>query len=698
MQVCRTRINMSSSWRFLLAALLWAGDGVAADDSLRQPFPDHGACDFFEPLNDLRLHTKADDYKSMVRQSQLQQWVVDRLPKSRLPRIPVTPRRIAPGSSDSSCSGIDDCIKSVADAAGIPFAALASDEEFLRRARLDLTGRIPTVDEVLAFLSDGSADKRAKLVDRLLKTPEWADRWTMFFGDMLQNTVKTMMFHRYSQGRDALHLYLLESMQQNKPYDQMVRELLAAEGPTDGRDHPDSYADFAVYKKLYRDYERNPVRASPVSYVAGGFTRGGPREDTYDALASMTSRHFLGISAMECVLCHDGAGHLDSLSVWGTRALRLQGWNLASYFARMSGPRKLKSKFLPLKKNGKNRYGVQYYIVRDLPEGTQGEDEETGYYRAQSQGGNRPDRTHHEQYVAASYPFDSLEAVSSDLRLREQLGFHITSDPQFARAAVNYVWAEFFSRGIVEPADEFDPDRLTASDALPSGWDVQPSHPALLEWLAQGFVDSGFDLKWLMREIVNSETYQLSSRYDGVYSPSYDRFFVRHSIAPLTAEQIVDAIAVASGVPAEYQISSFLPTPTVSYAMQFPDVRNMPKIRSDNTRDSSVVQLLDAFNRGNRDDVDRSRSVSPLQAMHLMNNPWVLERISFDHPRGTLFAALSLPDHALVSQLYLSVLSRMPTETERLVATDALQGGDRGSKASELMWVLFNKTDFYFNY
>lgn len=686
---CRLRILAT-----LFVSAFWAGEGFVAAESFAQSFPSHGDCDYFRPVKGFRPHTKADNHRAMVQQAQLQQWVVDRLPAVPFRGAPVMPRRIAVALPASTCSGIDDCIEATADAAGIPFAAPASDEEFLRRARLDLTGRIPTPDEVVAFLSDTSADKRTKLVDRLLETPEWADRWTMYFADLYQNTYKTAMFHRYNQGRDAFHLFLLESMRQNKPYDQLVREMLAAEGPTDGRDHPESYADLQVFLRRYRDYKANPVRASPVSYVAGGFTRGGPREDTYDSLASMVSRHFLGISVMECVLCHDGEGHLDSLSVWGTRALRLEGWNMAAFFSRMSGPNKLRRSLRPKKKNGQS-YGIQYYIVRDLPEGTQGEDEETGFYRAQSQGGNRPDRTHHEPYVDARYPFESGAVLGSDLRLREQIGIHVTSDPQFARAAVNYIWAEFFSRGIVEPADEFDPDRLVASDALPAGWDVQPSHPALLDWLGEGFRDSGFDLKWLMRQITTSQTYQLSSRYDGLYSPSYDQYFVRHAVSPLTAEQIHDAIIVATGVPAKYKVSQFFPD--VGYAMQLTDVQNMPKIRNE-SEDSKAQQLLDAFNRGNRDDVSRSRSVSPLQALNLMNNPLILGRISREQPRGTLQAALALPDDGLVRHLYLSILNRFPTEAEFLVATASLQGGDRADMASKLMWALFNKADFFFNY
>ena len=101
------------------------------------------------------------------------------------------------------CSDIDDCIRKTAEAAGVPLADRTTDTEFLRRVRLDLTGRIPTRDEILTFLQDPSGTKRDDLVDRLLSSSEWADRWAMFFGDLFRNTKTTAQVLRYSDGRDS---------------------------------------------------------------------------------------------------------------------------------------------------------------------------------------------------------------------------------------------------------------------------------------------------------------------------------------------------------------------------------------------------------------------------------------------------------------------------------------------------------------
>ena len=139
----------------------------------------------------------------------------------------------------------------------------------------------------------------------------------------------------------------------------------------------------------------------------------------------------------------------------------------------------------------------------------------------------------------------------------------------------------FFARGIVEPADQFDLDRLDPT-SLPEGRELQPSHPGLLEWLANGFRESGFDLQWLMREITTSQTYQLSSRYEGVFNPLYERYFVRHNATRLTAEQAHDAILIATGMRGNYKVSAALGN--VQFAMQFPDVVNMPAKNGDNVR------------------------------------------------------------------------------------------------------------------
>ncbi len=691
----------------LLAGLLVAGVGAAQEDldwqSPDGSFPDHGGCTYFGPGGGLSpVSTAASDFAAMKLRTRNTESVLAMMPQRRNGGI--IPGSASAGAAATAnpgaCAGIDDCIQKTADAAGIPLTYLTTDAEFLRRVRLDLTGRIPTKAEVLAFSADTSPTKRETLVGRLLQTPEWADRWTMFFGDHFRNTRLTAQVNRYNWGRDSFHLYLRNSLLQNKPYDQMAREMLAAEGVSDGRAYPERYTSFQHWQRTYRNLNDNPVRASAVGYVVGGRTIGGPIQDTYDTLAFFTARDFLGISVMDCVLCHDGAGHLEPLTVWGAAAKRSEGWGLAAFFSdvpRFQTWRYRYPRELPNNPSNGRRVQVNYYIVNDLAQGQHQRaryGDTAGEYLGQTSGGNRPDRYFPQRFVTPEYPFESRASVNSSMRLREQVGWHLTSDPQFARAAVNYIWREFFSRGIVEPADQFDLARLDPGSPPPAGWDIQPSHPQLLEWLAKGFQDSGFDLKWLMREITTSQTYQLSSRYEGVFNPLHEKYFVRHQVKRLTAEQVVDAVMVASNQYTSFRGSDSLRN--VDFAMQLSDVNGVPL--GNNTFARSVRALLDAFTRGDREETRRSGEGSPLQALGLMNNRFVLNRMNRNNQASTLGQSIELADDALVTNLYLSVLSRPPTAEETAFGVNYLQGGNRGNRATNLMWALFNKTDFYFNY
>src|SRR5436305_902601 len=108
-------------------------------------------------------------------------------------------------------------------------APKTNDWEFIRRVTLDLTGRIPTPDRVLRFVADTASDKRAKLIEELLASPQWIDKWTMFYGDLFQNTVNrpSTALVRFAQGRNAFYQWIKDSLANRKPYNQMATELIS---------------------------------------------------------------------------------------------------------------------------------------------------------------------------------------------------------------------------------------------------------------------------------------------------------------------------------------------------------------------------------------------------------------------------------------------------------------------------------------
>ncbi|MEO7145264.1 MAG: DUF1553 domain-containing protein, partial [Bryobacteraceae bacterium] len=194
----------------------------------------------------------------------------------------------------------------------------------------------------------------------------------------------------------------------------------------------------------------------------------------------------------------------------------------------------------------------------------------------------------------------------------------------------------------------------------------------------------------LMREIVNSQTYQLSARYNGAWNPTWANLFGRKLVRRLWAEELHDAVAQSSNILPSYTSAAYGP---LSWAMQFPEPLNTPDGAT-----GHVTSLLDAFLRGNRDDLPRSGEGSISQALDLMDDNFIMTRMLSTGPATSLLVKnLNLPNDQLISTLFLTVLSRNPTPAEMTAAMANLQS-NRGQEAENLLWSLYNKVDFVFNY
>jgi hypothetical protein len=298
-------------------------------------------------------------------------------------------------------------------------------------------------------------------------------------------------------------------------------------------------------------------------------------------------------------------------------------------------------------------------------------------------------------YVAPQYIFNG-ESPKPGENYRAALAREVTGDFQFARASVNYLWAQFFGLGLVDPPDTFDPMRLDPSNPPPAPWTLQPTNPQLLNALATHFIQGGYDVKALMREIANSATYQLASHYPGQWNAAWEPYFARKYVRRLWSEEIHDAIAQSSGTFPSYNMTGFTDQgyAKVSYAMQFPDVIGAP------TGDGNASNLLDSFLRGNRDDQPRKQDGSILQALNLMNNPFVEARLQAASatPSQLIAKNLALGNTDLINVLFLNILSRYPSGDEMTKAQAALSAGNRTQAVQDLVWSLYNKLDFIFNY
>ena len=152
-----------------------------------------------------------------------------------------------------------------------PVSPLASDEEFLRRIYLDLTGRIPDPGEIRAFLADTSETRRDTVIDRLLDSPEFTDRWTMWLGDLLQNTSKlaNAAINRNVPGRNAFHAYIRDAVSSDKPLRAVAIDVITGKG---------------------NNYDE---QSGPANFAMGASTSMGPAQDSYDTMLVRTAAALL---------------------------------------------------------------------------------------------------------------------------------------------------------------------------------------------------------------------------------------------------------------------------------------------------------------------------------------------------------------------------------------------------------------------
>jgi len=608
---------------------------------------EHAECSYFSPL-EMKLRADRSQVARIGRLSRETASVAALLSSAGSGRA---------ATGDSS-NLVDRHIFGVLRQRGIEPARRSNDYEFFRRINLDLTGRVPTVAKLNAFVADPDPEKRAKAIDELLASPEWVDKWTMFFGDLFRNTdfVRATDTNRFADGREAFYRWIKDALAANRPYNQIASTLIAAQG-------------------------QNSFERGELNWQVGNRVTNGPAQDMYDQMAAATAETFLGVSHFNCILCHNGRGHVDTLSLWGRTASRAQAYGFAAYFSQTA-----LALVRPVSTNNNYYYWNVNFNAR-------------GAYALGTTTGNRPARTRFgtSNTVAPEYPFTASAAppLAAGDNWREAAARAVVNDPLFARAAVNYLWKALMVRGLVEPVNQLDPARLDPDNPPPAPWTLQPSNARLLKELGEFFAANRFDLKAVMRLITTSDAYQLSARYDGDWNPAWENLHARRLVRRLSAEELHDALVQTSRIPATITFAvnanDRTQTRTVNWAMQIP---------SPSARGGSAA-FLNVFYPGNREDNDRRSDGSDLQALALMNNTFLVNRTRATGAGATaslLRQVINLDERQLVETLYLNVLSRFPNETERAAGSAALSNGNRGQQAENLLWSLYNKVDFTFQY
>jgi hypothetical protein len=273
------------------------------------------------------------------------------------------------------------------------------------------------------------------------------------------------------------------------------------------------------------------------------------------------------------------------------------------------------------------------------------------------------------KYLVASVGAPPIASIPDR---REALVEWLTSkeNPFFARAIANRLWSYFLGRGIIEPVDD-----IRASNP--------PVNEALLEALTKDLTDHDFDLKHLMRTIVNSRTYQESIQTN-VWNAD-DKVNFSHAMPRrLSAEELMDGIALAAG-----SRPKFAEVPPDTKAAEFPD----PHVGRDG--------FLDVFGRPAREsgcECERRSDISLPQALNLVNGRTIGDAIADPKGRVAKLVLASASDRAIVEELYLASLGRSPTAKEYDTAASYLKPGEsRAAWAQDLLWSLVNSKAFLYN-
>lgn len=499
---------------------------------------------------------------------------------------------------------IDGIILAKAD--GKKPSAGADDAEFLRRVHLDLAGRIPSVAQTRAFLQDTSPDKRARMIDQLLAGPDYARR--------MQEAFHVVLMERLGDHPEWAK-FLRSSFEANKPWDQMVREILRA----DPKDDKAKGAAF-FYAKRLEHYGQNAI--------------------DYPGLTRDVGRLFLGMD-LQCAQCHN---HRFVKDYTQEDFQGLYTIFLNASLVDLKAP-SVSEKVMTKKLSYASVFNkVPKEVGPRIPGGKEIE---------------IPVLKKGEEFAVPPDPKTKSPGIpkfSPLAKLAEQLP--AAENRAFVRNSVNRIWFMMMGRGIVHPLDLHHSDN-------------PPSHPELLDALADEFVAHKFDVKWLLREIMLSQAYQRSSVFpEGQDKLAAETFLVGLE-KRLSAEQLLASMREATG-----------------------ERESMAKTGVD----ALQAKFIRAFANPSREPEDEF-SPSLKAALFVLNDDAVLSLLT---PKaGNLVDRLAkLPDDKVAEELYLSVLTRVPSADEKTDVQKYLtkHAARKPTALANLAWALLASSEFAANH
>jgi hypothetical protein len=485
-------------------------------------------------------------------------------------------------------------------------SAKSSDGEFLRRIYIDLVGVIPSFEETEAFLKDTDSNKRTKWIDKLIADERFSRQQADFWDLVLFG--RNPQNGEATRKRDGFKKWLTDQFAKNQPLDQISKRLLLAE--EEG-------------SELFHVQYRNQPEEATVA----------------------VTRIFLGLQ-LQCARCHD-----HPFEAWTQKDF----YGMAGFFVRVvvvdGGGTPMMKKF----KVGEKSVGEVLFTgaVKDQKPGQKGEP-----VRPRFLGGD--------ELVEPAPPKDAKKEDLKDNKLpakpafsrKEKIAEWVTAstNPYFARALANRIWSQYMGRGFVHPVDDL-------------GGKNAPSHPQLLDALTKHLVDTKFDVKSIVRAIVNSDAYQLSSI--GPNKNALPEWYERARVRPMSAEELWASFKVATQTSAESMKTVGEPT---EYLVRF---FGEPTDGLGNFQGSLAEHLF-------------------------LNNATHLRQLA-QARKGNLGDVLSTmkgtPEEK-VNRLFLSMLNRSPSDSERVRFMKHLNGDAKMAPVllEEAIWSLMCCSEFRFNH
>ena len=529
---------------------------------------------------------------------------------------------------------IDKHIAAGWETAGLQPAAPATDGEWCRRVHLDLVGRIPSLAELQAYLADKSPTKRADLVARLLgddAADDYSRHWTDVWSAVLigRNTANERV------NRAGMRQWLRRALSKNMPYDRFMEELVTATG-------------------VNANHEGMQGFNGATNFLSGKMDEMGV-ENGVQATAK-TAQIFLGMQ-VQCTQCHNHPFN---------KGKQNQFWELNAFFRQTQALRRYQ---------GGDDVSYVELVDTDWP-GEGGNPEEAEVFYELRNGLMKVAYPVFVDGTAISrsgyLPGTTPEGTAYGVSRRQELARLIKTHPNFATAIVNRIWGHFLGYGFTKPVDDL-------------GEHNEPSHPELLQGLAERFRSQSFDLKELMRWVVLSRPYALSSRFAAGNAaddpslgeqPRFSRFYLRQ----MQAEQLYESLLTATRVDATVQ-------------------GGMSAEEAASTKDRWLSQFIIAFGTDEGDEATTFDGSIPQVLM--MFNGDLVKRATGLGQGGFLDAVVrsGRPTEA-INALYLAALARKPSPKE-LSAASALVANRKGDVAGALQdvwWAVLNSNEFILNH